>query len=141
MTTEQIGGSCLCGSVHYEFNGPILSFNYCHYSRCRKATGSAHASNVFVVPSQFKWTRGEDLVARYDLPAAKSFAVCFCRTCGTPLPHATRSGKVIVIPGGSLDEDPLVRPRQNIFWDSGPPWFLESGGLPRFAEYLPLVRS
>jgi hypothetical protein len=137
MTAVQIGGSCLCGSVHYEFNGPILSFNYCHCSRCRKATGSAHASNIFVVPSQFKWTRGEELVARYDLPAAQSFALCFCRTCGTPLPHATRSGKAIVIPVGSLDEDPHVRPGQNIFWDSRAPWFLETGGLPRHAEYAP----
>ena len=137
MTSEQIRGSCLCGKIRYAFSGPILSFNYCHCSRCRKATGSAHASNILVAPSQFKWTDGEESVARYDLPEARSFAVCFCRHCGTPLPHATRSGKAIIIPAGSLEEDPCFRPGQSIFWDSRAPWFLETGGLPRYAEYAP----
>ncbi len=137
MTNEKIGGSCLCGSVHYEILGPILAFRYCHCSRCRKATGSAHASNILVEPAQFRWISGEEMVERYDLPEAQSFATCFCRTCGSPLPHGTRSGKAVIIPAGSLDEDPKHRPEQNIFWDHRAPWYLKAVELPHFAEYAP----
>jgi hypothetical protein len=137
MASRRIEGSCLCGSVRYQIRGPVLSFRYCHCSRCRKATGSAHASNIFVDPALFRWTAGEELVTRYDLPEAQSFATCFCRPCGSPLPHATRSGKAIVIPAGSLDEDPDSRPGENIFWDHRAPWYLETGDLPRFGEYAP----
>ena len=44
-----IEGKCLCGNVRYRITGPILNFQYCHCSRCRKFTGSAHAANVFTV--------------------------------------------------------------------------------------------
>jgi hypothetical protein len=75
------------------------------------------------------------------LPEARSFAICFCHVCGVPLPHATRSGKAIVIPVGSLDEDPRFRPERNIFWESRAPWFLETVNLPKYAEYAPAGSS
>ena len=36
-------GSCLCGEVAFEVEGPFDSFLNCHCSRCRKATGTARA--------------------------------------------------------------------------------------------------
>ena len=44
-------GSCLCGGVVYEIDPPFKIFQYCHCSRCRKFTGSAHAANLFVPPN------------------------------------------------------------------------------------------
>lgn len=130
-------GSCLCGGVRYTIRGPFHVFRYCHCSRCRKATGSAHASNLFVAPDRFRWTAGEALVVRYDLPQARSFATCFCRLCGSPLPHATRSGEEIVVPAGSLDVDPGCRPEHSIFRDHGAAWYEDPASLPSFAERPP----
>ena len=137
MNTKPIRGSCLCGKVSYEIQAPILAFRYCHCSRCRKSTGSAHASNIVVEASQFKWTSGEEFAVRYDLPEARSFATCFCKQCGSQLPHATRSGRQTIVPAGTLDDDPDSRPQHNIFWNYRAPWYLRSSELPHFEEYSP----
>ncbi|HTO82550.1 MAG TPA: GFA family protein [Methylomirabilota bacterium] len=116
-------GSCLCGAVQYEVRLPLGSFVNCHCSRCRKATGSAYAANAVAAPDAFRWTRGEEHVARYDLPEARSFATAFCRRCGSPLPHLTRSGREVILPAGSFDEDPAVTPSAHVFWESRAAWF------------------
>jgi hypothetical protein len=126
-----VRGSCLCGAVGYEAHLPFVRFVNCHCSRCRKATGSACAANAAVGPDAFRWTRGEGDVGRYDLPEARSFATSFCRRCGSPLPHLTRSGREVIIPGGSLDEDPGVKPSGHVHWGSRASW------LPAPASDLP----
>ena len=98
--------SCLCGVVTYEISEPFLSFVHCHCSRCRKATGSAHATNLRVPAGQFTWTSGQEKSVRFDLPEAQSFATTFCSCCGSPLPHLTRSGRSVIVPAGSLDGEP-----------------------------------
>ena len=85
MMPTTVRGSCLCGAVEFVADAPFLKFVNCHCSRCRKATGSPHASNAVVLPAAFRWLRGEGNVVRYDLPTARSFATSFCRTCGSPL--------------------------------------------------------
>ncbi len=132
---EPLHGSCLCGTVTYAVRAPFLRFAHCHCSRCRRATGSAHASNLYVAPGQFAWTSGHDHVVRFDLPTARSFATTFCRRCGAPLPHHTRSGREIVVPAGSLDDDPGLHPQAHIFWESRPGWSCCDDELPHYAEY------
>ncbi len=141
MANELLRGGCLCGAVTYEVNAPFLRFAHCHCSRCRKATGSAHASNLYVPPDQFSWTSGQDSVVRFDLPTARSFSTTFCGSCGTPLPHHTRSQREIVVPAGSLDTEPSVSPEAHIFWKSRPRWSCINGDLPQFAEYTDDWRS
>src|SRR5947209_16838305 len=101
-----VRGACLCQSVRFEVDLPFAKFLRCHCSRCRRDSGSAFATNAYVLPQAFRWTRGEDSVVRLDLPEARSFSTSFCRRCGSPLPHATRSGREISIPAGSLLDDP-----------------------------------
>ena len=60
MTDTKLTGSCLCGSVKYELEGKAERFYHCHCSRCRKATGTGHASNLLVTPlASLTWTEGE----------------------------------------------------------------------------------
>src|SRR5262249_33599260 len=40
-------GSCLCGGVTFVVEGEPLRVQNCHCQRCRKARGTAHASNLF----------------------------------------------------------------------------------------------
>ncbi len=124
-----INGSCLCGQISFQISEPIKSFKYCHCSRCQKVTGSAHASNLFVPPEQFEWLTGQHLVKRFELTQARFFAHCFCSVCGSSLPWQVQGGPTIVIPAGSLDDDPKVRPKHSIFWEERAPWYKETCDL------------
>ena len=81
--TKKLGGSCLCGIVRYRITGPILSFQYCHCSRCRKFTGSAHAANLFTRPDHLEWLAGEGSLGSYELDAEPRFLTAFCKNCGS----------------------------------------------------------
>jgi hypothetical protein len=133
--TGILRGGCLCGRVSYEVELPCLRFAHCHCSRCRRATGSSHASNLYFPPERFRWTSGNGSVRRYDLPSARSFSTTFCMECGAPLPHHTRSGLEIVVPAGSLEQEPGVEPQAHIFFSSRPPWSCLNRELPGFPEY------
>ncbi|NES96002.1 MAG: GFA family protein [Desertifilum sp. SIO1I2] len=135
MNQSSIHGGCLCGTVAFEVNPPFQKMLHCHCSRCRKATGTGHATNLTVEPSQFRWLSGEEAIAQYDLPTAKHFGKWFCSHCGCPVPRLTRDGKIVTIPAGSLDTVPPITPTDRIFWASRAPWDCASGGLPTHAEY------
>ena len=135
--SKSFKGSCLCGAVSYQFHGPEYVFQYCHCSRCRKFTGSAHASNIIVAPDQFEWLTGADQLGRFEHPEAKHYATCFCRQCGSSLPWEAQSGGAVVIPAGTLDEDPEIRPSQNIFWKDRVAWREAVESLPHYDELQP----
>jgi len=139
--SQPIKGSCLCQAVKYQFHGPAYAFQYCHCSRCRKFTGSAHGSNIIIDPKNFEWLSGEDTVGRFEHPDAKHFATCFCRNCGSSLPWMSQSGISVVIPAGTLDQDPGIKPTQNIFWKSRAPWREEVSALPHYDELPPRKES
>ena len=134
MPSESVKGSCLCGSVQFAVSPPYSAFRYCHCSRCRKASGSAHASNLFVPEKQFGWTAGQALVSHYDLPSAKTFAVSFCKQCGSRVPHKLKGREDYLVPAGLLDADPAARPENAIYWGSKAPWYVELQTIPRFDE-------
>ncbi len=125
MTERVLRGGCLCGEVRFEVTLPLARFVYCFCSRCRKATGSERATNLYVSPAQLSWTQGEKSVRRWDLPTAKSFATAFCTRCGCPVPHATRSGREVIVPAGSLDDPPPGAPGERSEWESRAPWVRE----------------
>ena len=135
MQQDALGGSCLCGAVRFEISPPLSAFRYCYCSRCRKATGSAHAANIFLPQSQLKWLSGEPQVRRFDLPGAKRFAVCFCTQCGTRVPHRIPGTENYLVPAGILDSSPDARPSGSIFWSSRAPWYLEPRERPIHEEY------
>lgn len=135
MQQQAITGSCLCGAVRFEITPPSTGFRYCHCSRCRKATGAAHAANLFLPERQFRWLSGEALVRRFDLPGAKRFAVSFCTRCGTRMPHRITGTENMLIPVGVLDGKPDIQPDSSIFWGSKAVWFIETQALPKHEEY------
>lgn len=135
MSTPAVTGSCLCGAVKFEVVPPFAAFRYCYCSRCRKASGSAHAANAFVPVSQFRWLAGEATLRAFDLPGAKRFGVHFCPTCGTRMPHKVKTTENMLIPAGCFDGDPGARPESSIFWQSRAPWYRPAQDMPCFDEY------
>jgi len=137
MSEQKVTGSCLCRKVSYEITGNMGVFQYCHCSRCRKVSGSAHAANLFVSPDHFHWLSGEESVGRFDPDFTKYFATCFCKNCGSSLPWLSKSGRVVIVPAGTLDQDPGIRPSKNIFCGSRPDWYTSAESLPEHEEGPP----
>jgi hypothetical protein len=130
-------GSCLCGAVAYVVEGePVLARN-CHCSRCRRARSAAFASNLFIGADGIRFSRGEELLSSYKVPEAERFTHVFCRLCGSSLPRIDRNRGVAVVPMGTLDDDPGMRPQAHIFVTSKAPWFTITDDLPQHAEYVP----
>ncbi len=129
-----IHGGCICGAVKFEIDPPFAKMVHCHCSRCRKGTGTGHATNLLVAPEQLRWTLGEEKITRYLLPSAKSWGKWFCGNCGCPVPRLTRNGKMVVAPAGSLDAPPPIAPSAHIYWASRAPWGCGAGGLPTHDE-------
>ncbi len=122
-TEGALGGSCLCGAVHYEILGAPLLMANCHCMRCRKARGAAHATNLFVERDQLTWLAGEASVMIYDLPDAVRFGQNFCRHCGSPMPRWSDKISRYNVPCGPLDTDPGIEPAYHIFVGSKADWF------------------
>ena len=135
MDATTLSGSCLCGTVRYEVRGTPTKFFHCHCSRCRKATGSGHASNLFVIAEGIDWTGGDDARAFYKLPDAERFSTHFCKTCGSLLPREIPALKSVMIPAGTLDSELEISPQARIFQDSRASWSCDDTNLTCFAEY------
>ncbi len=129
-------GSCLCGAVAYRVVGKADRFYHCHCKRCRKATGTGHASNLLLPDVESaEFVKGADELTRYHYPGAKRFSTCFCKTCGGNLPRILPEHNLVVIPAGSLDHEPEIRPQARIFSGSGAAWSCTDSTVPEFDEY------
>lgn len=102
---NQITGSCCCGDVAFTVEDNFSDFFFCHCEQCRKLTGTAHAANLFTSPDNINWTKGKEKIKRYD-HQDRSFTKAFCDNCGSGLPFVTQSGKSLIVPAGSLNEEP-----------------------------------
>ena len=78
-----ITGKCLCGKVRYEIDGRLGPVVYCHCSMCRRATGSAFATNASVRANEFRVVAGSELISEYE--SSPSNMRAFCSRCGSPL--------------------------------------------------------
>jgi hypothetical protein len=133
----RVQGSCLCGAAAYEIEGAPLAMRHCHCSRCRKARSAAFATNVFWRAGALRWLRGADVVRSHKVPDARFFTNCFCGICGSELPRVDPGRDLAVVPAGSLDHDPGLRPQMHIFVGSKAPWYEIHDSLPRHEGAAP----
>lgn len=115
-------GSCLCGKVMFESKNEFKQFHLCHCIQCQKATGSAHASNLFTAIDNIKWLSGESLVKTYHMPG-RSISNAFCTDCGGAVPYHSGTGTALIIPAGCLDTKPNIAPQDNIFCSEKASWY------------------
>jgi len=133
MTDITLSGRCLCGTARFQVTGTLFRFFHCHCERCRRASGTGHASNIILNPASIDWQSGESSIKRYKVPEADRFATVFCTNCGGPVPR--EHGDMVVLPAGTLDAPFERAPDARIFWGSRAPWSCEAGSVPAFSEY------
>jgi len=129
-------GGCLCGAVRFEIHGPIHNIVHCHCSQCRKAQGSAFATNGIVSADDFKILSGADALTAYEsTPGQTKY---FCKTCGSPIMSKTESRPAqIRVRLGTIESDNEERPIANIFVTSQENREEITGNLPQYEAYEP----
>ena len=129
-------GGCLCGSVRFEITGKIHNIVYCHCSQCRKAQGSAFATNGIVKVSEFRILSGEDALTGYEsTPGQIKY---FCNTCGSPILSRTESNADQVrVRLGTIESNIAELPSAHIFVTSKANWEDITGDLPQYESYEP----
>lgn len=82
-TQDHYAGSCLCGGIQYEVRGPLGDIIQCHCRRCRKATGTAFATNSPIAKADFYLLQGQQLLNSFTTTTGVSRN--FCSECGSPI--------------------------------------------------------
>lgn len=128
-------GSCLCGEVKFSITNKINDIIYCHCSLCRKAQGSAFATNANIETINFKFLSGEDNLTAYA--SSNTQKKYFCKTCGSPIMSKdTLSPENIRIRLGTIESDIHERPEAHVFVDSKANWEQITDKLPQYKEYI-----
>lgn len=126
-------GTCLCGEVSYETSGAAHLMSHCHCSKCRKFSGSAFLTFARVDRVHFRWKHGEALVSTFE--SSHGCYRSFCRNCGSPLPVLRADLSNVLIPAGTIDDDPGCRPSFHIFSASKADWYEIQDSLPQYHHW------
>jgi hypothetical protein len=125
-------GACLCGGVKFSIVGEIGPIQVCHCMQCRKAQGTALATNVPVHTDAFTLEQGSDLLTSFESTPGKLRV--FCKRCGSPI-YSQRNALpgVLRIRVGLINED-IDAPLQAHFYAGSKAnwWPLDDDAVPRF---------
>jgi len=119
--TQMLSGQCLCSEIAFEIEDKFANFFFCSCSQCRQITGSAFAANLFAKIDGFHWTKGEASVKRFKLEG-RDITKTFCPTCGSGVPKVSDNGKYVMVPAGSLNQEPTTPAPKRIFQAERPDW-------------------
>ena len=130
-----VEGSCFCGAVRYEVDGPFNTMMSCHCSMCRKHHGAAFATYVSAPLEGFRWIQGEDSLLKYQ--SSTQGTRNSCGVCGSSVPITMPAYSLVLLPAGPLEGDLGVKPQAHIFVGSKAPWYTITDDLPQHQEYPP----
>ncbi len=129
-------GGCLCGRIRFEIDAAIRNIVYCHCSLCRKAQGSAFATNGIVDAAHFRIVAGTNDLTGYASSLGQT--KYFCKHCGSPiLSRSSSTPEHVRVRIGTIESDITERPMAHIFSTSKANWEEICGDLPQFENYEP----
>ncbi|MEZ9507646.1 GFA family protein [Vibrio cyclitrophicus] len=127
-------GSCLCGSIQLSLKGSVSNIIHCHCFLCRKASGSAYATNGFIEAENLILTDADNTLTYYESSEGKR--KYFCNTCGSPIYSSNdQSPKRLRLRLGILDTDISERPISHNFVTSKANWEDLDAQLPRSEKH------
>ncbi|MBX3702708.1 MAG: GFA family protein [Steroidobacteraceae bacterium] len=131
-------GSCLCGDVRFEVEGPFPWLYQCHCSLCRKQGGSVSNTGLIVAADRFRWLAGEGLVGKWQ--RSTGFRSHFCTRCGAPVPNPLRDTAYVWVPSGLLDGDGPLEIGAQLYVGSKASWSKLPEGVRQF-EAAPALQE
>ncbi len=143
MTT--LGGSCLCGDVRFEVDGPFPKLYQCHCSLCRKQGGSASNTGLIVAADKFRWVAGEAAIGQWQ--RSTGFRSWFCKRCGSTVPNPLRETGFAWVPAGALDDDGPLEIGAQLFLESKTSWDqprldgMQHATAPTLTEFIAILHA
>ena len=127
-------GSCLCGKVTIEVDGPIRRFQHCHCNTCRKAHATVYGSSALVDADAFRLTGGEDRISSYN--SSKGKVRYFCSNCGTHMyALCDRDPDDVILRMGVLDGDLGMKAERHIWVSHKPDWYEITDNIKQLEEW------
>ena len=126
-------GGCLCGSIKYEVASDPVRMVNCHCDDCRRNTGAAFATNIFVEADDVTIIQGN--VTQFEHTADSGIARVkeFCSNCGSQLfGHVPSRPGMKTVKVGSIDDANFVRPTANLYISRALPYSHISDDLDNF---------
>ncbi len=127
-------GGCLCGAIRYEVSGDLVRVVNCHCDDCRRVTGSAFATNVFVKEDDLVVTLGEPKKFEHIANSGSKRIKEFCPNCGSQLFSTTLGRPITSLKVGSIDDASFIKPTINLFWSRAIPCARLSSDLINYDE-------
>jgi hypothetical protein len=127
-----MSGSCQCGGVRFEVEGPFLRVTNCHCTTCKKISGGAGTVSGRAPTDAITILEGRKLIETYQ--PQEGTAKSFCRTCGSNLfgggwPASEHTSVRL----SAIDSGLEQKPEAHIYVRSLAEWEqLPEDGLPRF---------
>lgn len=109
-------GGCQCGAIRYEVSGEPQFAAICHCDDCRRSTGSAFATNVFVKAEDLKVVTGAPTSWEHPTDSGSTMTKQFCARCGSQLfGFSSRNTGMRSIKVGSIDDAGFVKPAVEVW--------------------------
>ncbi len=135
MSTEssvlKATGSCLCGGVKYEVNGPLRDILYCHCENCRRTHGnfsaytSARREDLGITESRtLKWYHT-------DKDVTLGVQRGFCSECGSSVFWDPQGYEYVYISAGSVDPPTGIKGAGHIWLSEASDYYEITDDLPR----------
>jgi hypothetical protein len=131
-------GGCLCGAIRYEVKSDPVRTANCHCDNCRRSSGAAFATNVFVKEDDLVVLQGAPKSFQHPTDSGNTMTKQFCGDCGAPLfgwgsgGQGFRSVRV-----GSIDDASFVRPMIDVFVSKALPYTILSDDTEHFERGRP----
>jgi hypothetical protein len=123
-------GSCLCGAVSFEVDGPLHAPIACHCSQCRKQ--SSHYWAATDVPRSVLRLHGEDKVTWFRSSA--NVRRGFCSVCGSNLFWDRADESSIYAGMGAFDTPTATHLARHVFVADKGDYYDIADGLPQNAQ-------
>ncbi len=130
-------GSCLCGAVTFEAEGPLRDVISCHCKQCQKTSGhffaatSCPSGKLKITEDRgLKWFVSSDWAERG-----------FCQECGSTLFWRLKNGDSVSILAGAFDGDFDRKTIRHIFVADKKDYYDITDGLPQFDTYPEEMKS
>lgn len=96
---------------------------------------TAHRTSAIAEESGFRFSRGTERVASYQMDSGHRS--CFCRMRGSSAPLVFGGQERVSIPVGPIDGNPVVRPALHMFVGGEAPWHEITDEAPQLEAYVP----
>ena len=111
----KITGGCLCGAVRYTIGSDPVMVRNCHCDDCRRVTGCAFATNVFVKNDDITILSGELKRFDHEADSGNPRMQEFCPQCGASVFSKGAMKGIKAVRIGTLDDASGLSPSANLF--------------------------